>query len=91
MTFWTFLKSVPGKITMVATTAVAGIAANFVGAESIQSGMKEDIIRSELNGFESLVTSTWSSAVCWDAVNDLELIVDIINRGGNCGRSSELY
>ena len=45
MTFWTFLKSVPGKITMVATTAVAGIAANFVGASQVKGDLELEAIK----------------------------------------------
>lgn len=45
MTFWTFLKSVPGKITMVATTAVAGIAANFAGASMVKDDLEYEAIK----------------------------------------------
>lgn len=45
MSFWTFLKSVPGKITMVATTAIAGVAANFAGAAMVKDDLEMDAIK----------------------------------------------
>lgn len=45
MSFWTFLKSMPGKITMVATTAIAGVAANFAGAAMVKDDLEMDAIK----------------------------------------------
>ena len=81
MSFWSFLKSTAGKVTMIGTTAIAGIAANFVAANSIQDDMKVEIIKENLKPLVTGDPSTLSSSDTWGLFDDLKTIVDDINNG----------
>lgn len=71
MSFWTFLKSVPGKITMVATTAIAGIAANFAGAAMVDrkplelEAIKKGVVEGGGNVDGMTDAEVWSG---WDSI-----------------------
>ena len=71
MSFWTFLKSVPGKITMVATTAITGIAANFAGAAMVDrkplelEAIKKGVVEGGGNVDGMTDAEVWSG---WDSI-----------------------